>query len=73
MKKKTPDADDGRGDSRPLLSISQAAAQLGLAAITVQLWASERKIDSTKIGRRVLILPGEVDRLISQNFRPRAE
>jgi excisionase family DNA binding protein len=61
----------GRANSRPLLSISQAAAQLGLAPITVRLWASERKIDSVKIGRRVLVPPGEVDRLITQNFRPR--
>jgi excisionase family DNA binding protein len=56
--------------SRELLSIEQAAAQLGLKPVTVRQWANARKIARVKLGRRVLVPAAEVQRLIDSNLIP---
>ena len=53
-----------------LLSIPEVAARLGLKPVTVRLWANSRKLARVKLGRRVLIPEGEIERLIAQNLTP---
>lgn len=53
-----------------LLSVDQAAAQLGLRPVTVRQWASARRIARVKLGRRVLIPVSEVERVIEANLMP---
>ena len=53
-----------------LVSITEAAARLGLKPITVRLWAAQRKIGVCKLGRRLLIPESEIARLIERNIIP---
>lgn len=55
---------------KKLLSIEATSAALGLAPVTVRMWAAARKIASVKLGRRRLILSSEIDRLIERNLIP---
>lgn len=54
-----------------LISIEKAAERLGLRPVTVRLWAAGRKLSRVKLGRRVLLLEQEVERLIAENTIPR--
>jgi excisionase family DNA binding protein len=53
-----------------LVSVEDAALRLGLQPATVRLWLAQGKIATVKLGRRRLILPGEIERLIRQNTIP---
>jgi excisionase family DNA binding protein len=53
-----------------LISIEQAAEQLGLKVPTLRLWAARRKISSVKLGRRRLLKMDEIEKLIERNLIP---
>ena len=48
------------------LGLRQAAEAVGLSHWTLRLYVRQGKIRALKIGRRVLIEPGELQRLIEQ-------
>jgi len=47
-----------------LLNCQQAAELLGISPWTVRKWLSTNKLRSVRLGRRVLIEPGEIRRII---------
>lgn len=49
-----------------LLNCEKAAELLGISPWTVRKWLSENKLRAVRLGRRVLIEPAEVRRLIEQ-------
>lgn len=53
-----------------MLSIAEAARQLGLKEGTVRLWISRHKIAHVKLGRAVRVPQEEVERLIKENTIP---
>jgi excisionase family DNA binding protein len=53
-----------------LISVTEAAARLGLRPVTIRMWAAARKISRVKLGRRVLIPASEIDRLIECSTIP---
>lgn len=61
-----------KATSAQLLSIEEAAGRLGLRPVTVRIWAAARKIARVKLGRRILIPVGEIERLIEENTIPAA-
>jgi len=54
-----------------LLPVKNFAAKLGVSIWTARSWAYAGRISSCKISRSLLIPASEVDRLISENLRPR--
>ncbi len=59
-----------------LLSISEAAARLGISRHTLNGWVSKRKVPFIKLGRRTLFNPADLERLIKAATvepRPRPE
>jgi excisionase family DNA binding protein len=55
---------------RPLLTVPEAATQLGLSARTVWDWLAQRRIESVKLGRAVRIRQAVIDRLIEASTVP---
>jgi len=53
-----------------MLTVEQAASQLGLKPSTLRAWVMKRRISYVKIGRAVRIPEKEIDRLISENTVP---
>jgi len=57
--------------SEKLLSIFEAADQLGLSVHTIRSWVQKRQIPHYKLGRRVLISPKSLERFLAETERPR--
>jgi excisionase family DNA binding protein len=53
-----------------LQSIEKAAEVLGLSAWTVRAYVRQGKIRPIRIGRRVLIEPSEIQRVITEGKKP---
>lgn len=54
-----------------LLSVPQFAATLGVTPACIRRWLLERRINSVKIGSKLVRIPStEVDRLIKSGYRP---
>jgi excisionase family DNA binding protein len=53
-----------------LLTLAQAAEQLGLKLSTLRFWVWQRKIETVRIGRCVRVKEGSVKRLIEQGTMP---
>ena len=49
-----------------LLSVEEAAQYLGLHPSTIHSWASQKKIPSVHIGRRLLFNQEDLDRMIEE-------
>jgi excisionase family DNA binding protein len=49
-----------------LKSVEEAAESLGLSPWTIRLYVRQGKIRPVRIGRRVLIEPGEIQRIIAE-------
>jgi excisionase family DNA binding protein len=47
-----------------LLSVKEAAAQLGISKFTVEAWLSQKKMQRTKVGRRTMIRLSELDKVV---------
>jgi excisionase family DNA binding protein len=56
-----------------LLTVQAAADVIGLSVWTLRAWAYAGKVSSVKLGKRLLIPQSELDRLVSENTRPRLE
>ena len=56
-----------------LLSVEAAARLLGLSPWTVRLYIRNGKINSVRIGRRVLVEPSELQRLIASGRKVQPE
>jgi excisionase family DNA binding protein len=52
-----------------LLGIEDVALMLGISPWTVRKYVANGILPSVRIGRRVLIEPGEIQKLIEQNRR----
>lgn len=50
----------------PLLDCEKAAELLGISPWTVRKWLSENKLRAVRLGRRVLIEPAEIERIIEE-------
>ena len=57
-------------DERQMLTISEAAAALGIKDATVRAWVSKRKITYVKLGRLVRIPANEIKALIERATIP---
>jgi excisionase family DNA binding protein len=55
---------------RKLLTVGQAAQELGLSPATLRAWIWRRKIEHTRIGRAVRIPSAVVDRLVERGTVP---
>jgi len=53
-------------DERFALGIGEAARALGISPWTVRLWLRQGKISPVRLGRRVLIEPAELRRLVAE-------
>ena len=58
-------------ESRRLLTVQKAAAQLGISVWTLRQMAYAGRVSSHKIGTRLLIAEDEIKRVISESERPR--
>jgi excisionase family DNA binding protein len=47
-----------------LLSVKEAAKQLGISKYTVEAWLSKKKMQRTKVGRRTMIRESELEKVI---------
>jgi len=50
----------------PLLNIEEAARLLGLSPWTIRLRIHEGRLNPVRLGRRVLIEPSELQRLVNE-------
>jgi excisionase family DNA binding protein len=55
------------------LTVQSAAHQLGLSVWTVRAWCYHGKITSAKLGSRLMVPAGELDRIAAEAIRPRLE
>lgn len=55
---------------KKLLTVAEFADPLGVTVACVRRWLLERRISRVKVGRLVRIPADELDRLISEGFRP---
>jgi excisionase family DNA binding protein len=53
-----------------LLSVPEFAEALGVTPACIRRWLLEQKVSSIKIGRLVRVPESEVDRIVSQGYRP---
>jgi excisionase family DNA binding protein len=58
-------------ESRRLLTVQKAAAQLGISVWTLRQMAYGGRVSSHKIGTRLLIAEDEIERVINESERPR--
>lgn len=47
-----------------LLSVQEAANQLGISKYTIEAWLSQNKLQRTKVGRRTMIRESELEKVI---------
>lgn len=56
--------------SRRMLTVDEAAQQLGLSPATIRMWVWRRKIEHTRIGRSVRINSAVVEELLERGTVP---
>ena len=65
-----------KSSARPLLTMREFAAQLGISVHTARFWARHRKVATVRLGRgrgcRIQIPTSEVTRIIAQGMTPAA-
>jgi len=54
-----------------LLGVAEAEALTGISKWTWRRWSYDGKIASVKLGKRLLIPVSEIERLVTENTRPR--
>ena len=57
----------------PLLTVDEFAGQLRVTRACVRKWILERRIAVVKVGRLVRLPASEIDRIIAEGSRPRAQ
>lgn len=56
-----------------IYSVKSAAEQLGgISRWTVYAWLSDGRLRGVKLGRRIMIMESELERLIKNNAKPAA-
>jgi hypothetical protein len=60
-------------EQRKYLGVDQAEMLTSISRWTWRRWASCGRIQSIKLGGRLLIAVAEIERLIAENTRPRLE
>jgi excisionase family DNA binding protein len=58
-------------DEKLLLNVREAGHMLSISPWTVRRYISTGKLRPTRIGRRVLVEPAELQRLVEAGRRPR--
>jgi excisionase family DNA binding protein len=53
-----------------MLTVEDAAAQLGLSSATIRAWVWRRKIEHVRLGRAVRIPQGVIDALLERGRVP---
>ena len=61
----------GQTKEPQLLGVAEAERLTGVSRWTWRRWAYDGKIASVKLGKRLLIPGSEIERLVSENTRPR--
>lgn len=61
----------GRRVEADYLGVAEAEALTGVSRWTWRRWAYDGRIASVKLGKRLVIARTEIDRLITENTRPR--
>jgi len=61
----------GRNKEAQLLGVAEAEALTGVSKWTWRRWSYDGKIASVKLGKRLLIPASEIERLVTENTRPR--
>jgi predicted site-specific integrase-resolvase len=56
-----------------LLPVKSFAARLGVSVWTARGWCYRGTVASVKIGTKLLVPVGEVERIITENLRPRLQ
>lgn len=51
-------------ETRPLIGIAEGATRLGISKFTLRSWIRQGVIPHVRLGRRVLLDPRDLDRLI---------
>lgn len=52
-----------------LLDLGEAAKELKISIFTMRSWTQKRKIPTVKLGRRVLVKRGELEKFVEGNIR----
>jgi excisionase family DNA binding protein len=53
-----------------LRSVDEAAALLGISPYTVRAWIRDGRLRPVRLGRRVLLSEGELERLVAESQQP---
>jgi excisionase family DNA binding protein len=69
MEATTPTTMSANGNLEPLLSIEKAGDLIGISPWTVRHHLRTGKIGSVRIGRRILIEPAEIRRIVKEGRR----
>jgi excisionase family DNA binding protein len=59
-------------DGRLVVSVNEAAHALSISPWTIRAYITAGKLKSVRIGRRVLIEPSELERIVKSGREPRA-
>lgn len=57
-------------NDKRLLTLKDAAEELGLAQVTLRAWAARRKIAIVRLGRAIRVPADEIQRLINDGLIP---
>jgi len=61
------------GNQNPLLTVDEFAGQLRVTRACVRRWILERRVAVVKVGRLVRLPVSEIQRIIDEGARPRAQ
>lgn len=52
-----------------LMTIQETAQMLRISPVTLRLWTYQKRVQSVKLGRRVLFRKTDIDNFINSNLR----
>lgn len=53
-----------------LIGLHEVAARLGISIFTARRWASTRRIPTVRLGRRVLVDPNDLEKIVKAARKP---
>ena len=54
-------------ETRPLIGIAEGATRLGISKFTLRSWIRQGVVPHVRLGRRVLLAPIDIEKLIASN------
>lgn len=63
----------GQSKEAQFLGVAEAEMLTGVSRWTWRRWVYDGRVASVKLGKRLLIPVGEIERLVSENTRPRLD